>query len=209
MALTAIASWSYWEPQLYRLTSASGGRPGATWLHPPMQPPLPPPRPIRKGGNGCANDAAAFLGSNAPSATMTLCTTGSATHRRRNRHGERRRRRWTSTSAGPLAWIPILRSSSTTVRWGRPSAPPASAQSDFASMHSTHSSRVPNSTQTLEISYDEQGSGSGQIELLRKRQPGRQLGHRRFRERPNSAAQIKDELLQRLPASRLHGDDRW
>ncbi len=145
------------------------------------------------GGNGCASSAPSYLGTNAPSSTMTLCTTGSS-----------------STAAGTvtvsaeedvavyfgraIGMAPYTASSSTTVRWGRPLSATGlrpiglcvnALDSFFAS---------PNSIQTLEISYDEQGSGSGQIDFCGNGKPEGNWGIVDFGNDQNSAAQIKDEL---------------
>lgn len=151
-----------------------------------------------KGGNGCANDAAAFLASNAPSATMTLCTTGSASS------GEGT----VTVSAVETVDVyfgrvigldPYPANSSTTALWGSPKSATGLRPVGLCADALDSFFASPNSTQTLEISYDDQGSGSGQIEFCGSGNPEGNWGIVDFGNDANSAAQIKDELMNGYP----------
>ncbi len=150
------------------------------------------------GGDGCTTTGPQYLALNAAGSMMTGCILGSS-----------------ATAQGTvtvnaekdvdvyfgraIGLQPYTTNSSTTARWG----PPASAtglrpiglcadaiDSFFAS---------PNSTQTLEISYDDQGSGSGQIDFCGNDDPEGNWGIVDFGNDANSAAQIKDELRNGYP----------
>ncbi|NNF55678.1 MAG: hypothetical protein HKN03_14685 [Acidimicrobiales bacterium] len=150
------------------------------------------------GGDGCAVTAPSYLGTNAPSSTMTLCTTGSS-----------------GTADGTVTvsaeqnvdvyfgkvvgMAPYIASSSTTVRWGPPAGATGLRPIGLCADGIQGFLNDPTTTATYEISYNDQGSSSGQIDFCGNGQPEGNWGIVDFDNNGNSNAEIKDQLANGYP----------
>lgn len=145
------------------------------------------------GGDGCSTDAGSYLLQNAPDSTMTDCIVGSSSD------GDGtvtvNAREVVPVYFGRVLGLdPIEMTSSTTTRWGRPEGATGLRPIGLCADGIQDFLDDPDTTRTIEISYNDQGAGSGQIDFCGNSAAEGNWGIVDFDNNGNSNAEIKDQL---------------